>query len=49
MAIVVKHPPVNAGDMRDPGLIPESEWSPEVGMASHSSIFAFTLKNFSFL
>ena len=25
VAIVVKNPPVNAGDMRDPGSIPESE------------------------
>ena len=31
MALVVKNPPVNAGDVRDAGSIPESERSPEGG------------------
>ena len=28
---VIKNLPVNAGDIRDKGLIPESGWSPGVG------------------
>ena len=31
MALVVKNPRVNAGNMRDAGLIPASGRSPEVG------------------
>ena len=31
MALVVKNPPVNAGDVRDVGLIPGSGRSPEGG------------------
>ena len=31
VALVVKNPPANAGDMRDVGLIPESERSSGVG------------------
>ena len=31
MALVVKNPPVNAGDVRDVGLIPEWERSPGGG------------------
>ena len=31
MAIVVKNPPANAGDVRDAGSIPGSRRSPEVG------------------
>ena len=35
VALVVKNPPANAGDMRDAGSIPWRE-----GMAIHSSILA---------
>ena len=31
MALVVKNPPINAGDVRDVGLIPEWERSPGGG------------------
>ena len=31
MALVVKNPPINAGDIRDVGLIPGSGRSPEGG------------------
>ena len=40
VALVVKNPPVNAGERRDAGLIPESGRSPEEGMATHSNILA---------
>ena len=37
---MVKSLPDNAGDMRDPDLIPGLEDSLEEGMATHSSILA---------
>ena len=42
MALVVKNPPANAGDLRDAGSIPESELLEE-GMAAHSSILAWRI------
>ena len=36
--LVVKNPPANAGDVRDAGLIPESEDLLEEGTATLSSI-----------
>ena len=38
---VVKNPPATAGDIRDTGLNPGSERSPEKEMATHSSILAW--------
>ena len=40
MALVVKNPPANAGDIRDMGLLPygEREDPLQEGMATHSSI-----------
>ena len=38
---VVKNPPATAGDVRDTGLNPGSERSPEKEMAAHSSILAW--------
>ena len=38
VVLVVKNPPANAGDARDPGLIPELGRSLEEGMATRSSI-----------
>ena len=43
MALMVKNPPANAGDIRDAGLIPESERSLREGMAMHSSILAWRI------
>ena len=43
MAVVVKKPPANAGDIRDGSLIPESERSPGRGHANHSSILAWRI------
>ena len=40
MALVVKSPPANAGDIRDMGSIPGSGRLPE-GLATHSSILAW--------
>ena len=40
LALVVKNPPANAGDLRDVGSIPWFEKIPGVGNASHSSILA---------
>ena len=40
VALVVKDPHANAGDIRDSGLILGSGRSPEEGMATHSSILA---------
>ena len=40
---MVKNPPANAGDIKDVGLIPGLERSPEKGMATHSSIFAWRI------
>ena len=34
VALVVKNPPANAGDMRDVGSIPGSGRSPEVGIGN---------------
>ena len=41
--LVVKNPPVNTGDIRDVGSIPELGRSLEVGMATHSSILAWRM------
>ena len=41
MALVVKIPPANAGDVRDSGLIPGSEDPLEEEMATHSTILAW--------
>ena len=41
MALVVKNPPDNEGDIRDMGSIPGSGRSLEEGMATHSSILAW--------
>ena len=43
VALGVKNTPANAGDIRDVGLIPGSERSPEEGIATHSSILAWRL------
>ena len=43
VVLVVKNPPVNAGDMRDVGSIPGWERSLVEGMASHSSILAWRI------
>ena len=43
MALVVKNPPANAGDIRDMGSIPGSGRSPEEGTATHSSILAWRI------
>ena len=40
VALVVRNPPANAGDIRDPGLIPGLRISSKEGMATHSSILA---------
>ena len=40
VVLVVKNPPANAEDVRDVGLIPGLERSPEEGMATHSSVLA---------
>ena len=40
MALVVKNPPANAGDIRDVGSIPDGDPLVE-GMAAHSSILAW--------
>ena len=41
VALLVKTPPANAGDLRDVALIPGSGRSLEEGMATHSSILAW--------
>ena len=43
VVLVVKKPPVNAGDIRDVGLIPWLGRSMEKGMAIHSSILAWKI------
>ena len=43
MALVVKNPPVSAGDIRDSGSIPGSEDPLEEGMATHSSILTWRI------
>ena len=40
MALVVKNPPANAGDVRDVGSVPGGDPLVE-GMATHSSILAW--------
>ena len=40
---VVKNPPANAGDTRDPGSIPGLEDPLEMGLATHSSILALKI------
>ena len=41
--LVVKKPPVNAGDMRDTGLIPGSRRYPRGRHGNHSSILAWRI------
>ena len=43
MALVVKNIAVNAGDVRDVGLIPGSGDPLEKGMGTHSSILAWRI------
>ena len=43
VVLVVKNPPANAEDVRDVGLIPGLERSPEEGMATHSSVRAWRI------
>ena len=43
MALVVKNPPTNAGDLRDTGSIPRLRRHPVEGMATHSSILAWRI------
>ena len=43
VALVVKNPPANAGDIRDASLIPGSEEPLEKGTATHSSILAWRI------
>ena len=43
MALVVKNPPANAGDIRDTGLIPGSGTSLEKEVASCSSSLAWKI------
>ena len=43
VALVVKNPPANAGNIRNAGSIPGLGRSPEEGMATHSSILAWRI------
>ena len=43
MALVVKNPPDNAGNIRNSGLFLGSRRSPGVGNATHSSILAWNI------
>ena len=43
VALVVKNPPANAGDIRDAGSIPGQEHPLEEGMTTHSSILAWRI------
>ena len=43
MTLVIKNPPVFAGDVRDASLIPGSEDSLEKAMAAYSSILAWRI------
>ena len=43
MALVVKNPPANAGDIRDMGLILGQEDPLGKGMTTHSSILAWRI------
>ena len=40
---MIKNPLANAGNIKDPGLIPGSGRFPEDGMATHSSILAWKI------
>jgi len=46
VAIVVKNSPANAGDIRDPGLIPELERSPGCGHGNPLQYFCLYFKEF---
>ena len=43
VGLVVKKPPVNAGDLKDVGAIPGWGRSPEEGMATHSCVLAWRI------
>jgi len=43
VALVVKNPPANAGNIRDTGFIPGLGRSPGKGMATHSRILAWRI------
>ena len=43
VALVVKNPPANAGDIRDMGSIPQLGRSQEEGMVTHSSILVWRI------
>ena len=43
VALVVKNPPANEGDVRDTGSIPALGSSLEKGMETHSSILAWKI------
>ena len=43
MALVVKNPPANVGDIKDVGLIPGLGRSLEEGMATHSSTLTWRI------
>ena len=43
MVLVLKHPPVNARDVRDAGSIPGPEYPMEESMATHSSTLAWKI------
>ena len=43
MALVVKNPPANAGDVKDMGSIPGSGALLEEGMSVHSNILAWRI------
>ena len=43
VALVVKNPPTNAGDIRDTGSIPGQEDPLEDGMTTHSSILVWRI------
>ena len=44
MVLLVKNPPANAGNVREPGLILGGEDPLEEGMATHSSILAWRIQ-----
>ena len=43
MALEIKNPPANAGDIEDTGLVPGQEDPLEKGMVTHSSILAYRI------
>ena len=43
VALVVKNPPANAGDIRDAGSLPDQEDPLEEGMTTHSSILVWRI------